>query len=254
MEEQRLYFIVLFSFLALGAVVFIILQFMAAPYGRYASKKWGPLLNNRLGWVIQEAPSSVMMFFYFFISGRPATIATVALLLVWQTHYFHRAFIYPFGLRGSNPVPLTTVFMAFLFNIVNSYVQGRWVFTLAPESMYTNAWLTDPRFIAGVLLFLTGWVINKHSDHVLAALRAPGETGYKIPRGGLFEYVSCPNYLGEMITWLGWTVATWSIGGIFFLLWTIFNLGPRAFQHHQWYKKTFPDYPAKRKALIPFVA
>ncbi len=253
MEEHRLYYIVLFSFLALGAVVFIILQFIAAPYGRYANKKWGPLINNKLGWIIQESPASIMMFFYFLYSSRPSTITTIALLVVWQSHYFHRAFIYPFSLKGNNPVPLTTVLLAFLFNMVNSYIQGRWIFTLAPESMYNAAWLTDPRFITGVLLFFAGWVINKHSDHVLANLRAPGEKGYKIPRGGLFEYVSCPNYLGEMITWLGWTIATWSIGGIFFLLWTICNLGPRAFTHHKWYKKTFPDYPAKRKALIPFV-
>ncbi|HOT44293.1 MAG TPA: DUF1295 domain-containing protein [Spirochaetota bacterium] len=253
MEELTLYYIVLFTFLALGVGVFIALQHMAAPYGRYATRKWGPMLNNRFGWIIQEAPASVMMFFYFFISGRPSTIATVLLLAIWQAHYFHRAFIYPFSLRGSNPVPLTTVLLAFLFNMVNSYVQGRWIFTLAPESRYTAAWLADPRFIIGVLLFFTGWAVNKHSDHVLAALRAPGEKGYRIPHGGLYEYVSCPNYLGEMITWLGWTIATWSVGGIFFLLWTIFNLGPRAFQHHAWYKKTFPDYPAKRKALIPFV-
>lgn len=252
MEEQQIYYIILFSFLVLGAAVFIILQFMAAPYGRYASKKWGPLINSRLGWIIQESPASIMMFVYFF-AGRPATAATVALLIVWQTHYFHRAFIYPFTLRSGNPVPITTVLMALVFNFVNSYVQGRWLFSLAPESMYTASWLADPRFIIGVLIFFTGYAVNKHSDHVLAALRAPGESGYKIPRGGLYEYVSCPNYLGEMITWLGWTIATWSIGGIFFLVWTIFNLGPRAVTHHQWYKKTFPDYPVKRKALIPFV-
>ncbi len=253
MEEHKLYFFILFSFLALGAVVCIILQFMAAPYGRYANKKWGLLINNKLGWIIQEAPASIMMFFYFFSSSRPATCATVALLVIWQSHYFHRAFIYPFSLRGNNPVPLTTILMALLFNFVNSYIQGRWIFSLAPESMYTIAWLADPRFIIGVLLFYTGYAINKHSDHVLATLRAPGESGYKIPRGGLFEYVSCPNYLGEMITWLGWTIATWSIGGIFFLLWTVCNLGPRAFTHHKWYKKKFPDYPAERKALIPFL-
>ena len=253
MTEHTLYYIILFSFLALGAAVFIILQFVAAPYGRYASSKWGPLISNRLGWIIQEAPSSIMMFFYFFYSDRPSTIATIALLLVWQSHYFHRAFIYPFSIRSNNQVPLTTVLMAVMFNLVNSYVQGRWIFSLAPESMYSSAWLTDPRFIIGVMIFYAGYAINKHADHVLANLRAPGETGYKIPHGGLYEYVSCPNYLGEMITWLGWTVATWSAGGIFFLLWTLFNLGPRAMTHHKWYKEKFPDYPAKRKALIPFL-
>jgi 3-oxo-5-alpha-steroid 4-dehydrogenase 1 len=253
MTELHIYYIVLVSFLALGAITFIVLLFIAAPYGRYATKGWGPLINNKLGWIIQEAPASLLMFFYFFFDSRPANLTAVVLLLIWQSHYFYRAFIYPFTLRGNNQVPLSTVLLAVLFNIVNTYVQGRWLFNLSPEIMYTLHWLTDPRFIIGTLIFITGFIINKHSDYILRTLRAPGESGYKVPRGGLFEYISCPNYFGEMITWTGWAIATWSLGGIFFLVWTIANLGPRARAHHTWYKKTFSDYPKKRKILIPFI-
>jgi hypothetical protein len=244
---------ILLSFLALGIITFIILLFITAPYGRHAVKGWGPLINNKFGWVIQEAPASLLMFFYFFFDSRPANITSVVLLLVWQSHYFHRAFIYPFMLRGNNPVPLSTVLFAVLFNIVNTYIQGRWLFKLSPEAMYTPDWLKDPRFIIGILVFFTGFIINKYSDYILRNLRKPGESGYTVPRGGLFDYISCPNYFGEMITWAGWAVATWSPGGIYFLIWTIANLGPRAWAHHNWYKKTFPDYPAKRKILIPFI-
>jgi 3-oxo-5-alpha-steroid 4-dehydrogenase 1 len=31
------------------------------------------------------------------------------------------------------------------------------------------------------------------------------------------------------------------------------NLVPRAFATHKWYREKFPDYPANRKALIPYV-
>jgi len=81
--------------------------------------------------------------------------------------------------------------------------------------------------------------------------RKPGE--YGIPRGGVFEFVSCPNYLGEILEWTGWAIATWSLPGLAFALWTAANLIPRAYANHAWYRKTFPDYPGKRKALIPFV-
>lgn len=37
--------------------------------------------------------------------------------------------------------------------------------------------------LLGGILWLTGLVINIHSDHILRNLRKPGETGYKIPRG-----------------------------------------------------------------------
>lgn len=253
MTELQFYYIILFSFLAVGAIIFIILLFTAAPYGRFVQKGWGLLINHKIGWVIQEAPASLLMLFYFFIAERPATLATAVVLIIWQTHYFHRAFIYPFMLRSGNKVPITTVLIAVLFNTVNTYIQGRWLFTLSLENMYTLAWLTDPRFIIGIVIFYTGYVINKWSDNSLRNLRGPGESGYKIPRGGLFELVSCPNYLGEMITWLGWAIATWSLAGVFFLAWTIANLGPRAWAHHNWYKKTFPEYPEKRKALIPHI-
>ena len=253
MSELQFYYIILFSFLGLGVITFFILFFITAPYGRYAKKGWGPLINNRVGWVLQESPASLMIFFYFFFDSRPFNITLVALLIIWQAHYFHRAFIYPFTIRSSNRVPLLPVIMAILFNIVNSYIQGRWIFKLAPDAMYTSAWLTDPRFIAGVLIFSAGYFINKQSDHILRNLRAPGESGYKIPRGGLFDYVSSPNYFGEILTWTGWAIATWSLAGLYFLIWTIANLGPRARSHHNWYKATFPDYPAERKIIIPYI-
>jgi protein-S-isoprenylcysteine O-methyltransferase Ste14 len=88
---------------------------------------------------------------------------------------------------------------------------------------------------------------------VLRNLRGPGETGYKIPRGGAYNWVSCPNYLGEIVEWLGWALATWSFGGLAFAAYTAANLVPRALANHRWYQKRFPDYPVQRKAILPFV-
>jgi hypothetical protein len=56
-----------------------------------------------------------------------------------------------------------------------------------------------------------------------------------------------------MIEWTGWAIATLSLPGLVFALWTAANLAPRALKHHAWYRKTFPDYPQSRKAIIPFV-
>ena len=62
-----------------------------------------------------------------------------------------------------------------------------------------------------------------------------------------------PNYLGEIVVWSGWALATWSLPGLAFAVWTIANLAPRARSHHTWYQETFPDYPAERKALVPWM-
>jgi hypothetical protein len=51
--------------------------------------------------------------------------------------------------------------------------------------------------------------------------------------------------------WTGWAVATWSLAGLSFALFTAANLIPRAVSHHRWYRRTFADYPRRRKAVIP---
>ena len=70
-----------------------------------------------------------------------------------------------------------------------------------------NSWLSSPNFIVGVGLFLAGMFGNIQSDAILRNLRKPGESGYKIPRGGVFEYVSAANYFCETIEWTGFALA-----------------------------------------------
>ncbi len=78
-------------------------------------------------------------------------------------------------------------------------------------------------------------------------------TGYHIPNGGLYKLVSCPNYLGETIEWTGYAITTHSLAGFAFAFYTFANLAPRAQHHHKWYKERFADYPANRKAYIPYL-
>ena len=74
-----------------------------------------------------------------------------------------------------------------------------------------------------------------------------------IPRGGLFRYLTCPNYFGEMVEWLGWACLTWSLAGLSFFVFTTANLLPRGLTHHRWYREQFPDYPPERRAVLPWV-
>jgi steroid 5-alpha reductase family enzyme len=174
------------------------------------------------------------------------------LLLVWQAHYVHRTLIYPFQMRvgATSTMPAAVVAMGFVFNMANSYVNATWISTFG---VYPETWLADPRFVVGVLVFAAGYVVNRQSDSILRALRKPGETGYKIPTGGLYRWVSCPNYLGELLTWVGWTIATWSLAGLSFVVFTAANLVPRALANHRWYGKQFDEYPAERRAVIPYL-
>jgi 3-oxo-5-alpha-steroid 4-dehydrogenase 1 len=249
MSEKTAFDGLLIGWFVLAAVMFILLFFIVAPYGRHSRRGWGYTVGNKLGWVLMETPSPVL-FAVLFVLGYDITVMSIVFLVIWEAHYFHRAFIYPFGLRGQEKrMPLLMVSFGFIFNLMNGYLNGRYIFTFSGG--YTTEWLTDPRFIIGMVLFVSGYIINRQSDQILRGLRQPGESGYKVAHQGLYRWISSPNYLGELVIWFGWALATWSLAGLAFAIWTMANLVPRARAHHAWYQTSFPDYPDERKALVP---
>merc|ERR1712216_808509 len=171
----------------------------------------------------------------------------MALFLV---HYTNRTFIYPLRMRGAKPTRLLSFALAMIFCTINGYIQAR---MLSKFAIYHPEWCFDGQFLLGVTLWAFGWSVNYHSDEILRNLRKPGEKGYKIPRGGMFEYVSGANFFGEIVEWAGFAVACNTWVATSFAVATALNIGPRAMQHRQWYLQKFEDYPEQRKALIPFV-
>ena len=252
MSEPTLYDAALYGLFAIAAITAVALLRITAPYGRHLRRGFGATMPSTAGWVLMEAVASLGMAAMFLLGDRRGEPAAIAFLAIWELHYVHRAFVYPFRRKGgARPMPISVVAMAVVFNSWNAYLNGRWLFALGPARGV--AWLTDPRFVAGAALFLAGMAANLHSDAILSRLRGPGELGYKIPRGGLFRFVTMPNYLGELAEWLGWALATWSLAGLAFAAFTAANLVPRALANHRWYKGEFAEYPAERKAIIPFV-
>lgn len=232
-----------------AAITAVALVFVTAPYGRHARDGWGPTVGSAAGWVLMEAPAVLSMGLWWAL-GRHDTVGTV-FLGVWMAHYLHRAFVYPLRRAHARPMPLAVPLMGAGFNVFNGYVNGRWLFTLGPAREL--AWLASPAFVGGLLVFVAGLALNLHSDEVLLRLRAPGEDGYKIPRGGGFRWVTSPNYLGEILEWVGFATLTGSPAAWAFAVYTVANLAPRAWSHHRWYRENFTDYPRERRALVPFV-
>ena len=242
---------VCYIWLTLAVIVFLILIFVKAPYGRHKTKGWGVEISAKKGWIIMESIPAVLLT-VMLVLGHNRDFVVLFFWAIWTAHYVNRAWAWPNRARlDQKLIPLSVVILAVIFNTINCLLNGIWFFDLSGG--YELSWVTDPRFIFGVVIFFFGMIINIQSDDILFSLRDDGSTGYKIPRGGLFEKVSTPNYLGEIIEWFGFAIATWSLAGFTFAIWTFCNLAPRAFAHHRWYKQEFSDYPENRKALIPFV-
>ncbi len=250
--EKTIYYMLLIFIFAVSILVFLALIFISAPYGRFTRKGWGLRINPMLAWFIMELPAVIVIFLCYVIGNRQGNFVANIFLIIWMLHYVQRTFIYPFFQRNTkNTFPVLLIVFSILFNGLNGYLNGRYLFYFSAP--YSLSWLHDPRFIIGTVMFLTGYIINLNSDHILRNLRDPGEEDYKIPFGGFFRYISSPNYFGEMIEWIGWAILTWSLAGAAFAVFTIANLAPRAISNHKWYLKNFPEYPKKRKSIIPFI-
>ena len=231
-------------------LVFILLFFISAPYGKFSRKGWGPNVRTKWAWLTMEFISPALVILFFIISDRKS-LPRILFVLLWLSHYLHRTFIYPFRQSGrEKPYPVILVLFAVLFNSLNGFVNGYGVFHL---HNYEASWLLSWQFITGVILFAAGFSINKIADEKLRSLRTSNPQEYVIPEGWLFNFISSPHYFGEIIEWAGWAVMTWSLPGFAFFIFTFANLFPRAVSSHKWYKANFPDYPVSRKAVIPFI-
>lgn len=250
MSEHAFFTALVWSWFGVAAVTAISLFFLSAPYGRHAREGWGPPIQARWGWMIMELPAALTIAICFALRP-PSSLVPWVMLAMWEVHYVNRSLIFPLRLRGGHkPMPIAIPAMAVFFNAINGYLNGR---ALTVFASYDRSWFTDPRFVVGAVMMVLGFAINLRADATLRRLRAPGEAHYKIPRGGLYDYIASPNYFGEIIEWTGWAVLTWSLAGLSFAVWTAANLAPRAWTHHRWYRQQFPDYPRERRALIPFV-
>ena len=243
----------LLLYFALVPLTFAALMVLEAPYGRHRRRGWGPQLDTRLSWILWESPSVFAFAVFFFLGARAWEWLPLFFFCLWQAHYLQRTFVYPLRMRAAagHRTPLLILGLGAGHNLLASYLNASWLSGVGPA--YPLSWLYEPRFLAGLALFAAGYAINRHSDALLRGLRRPGEGGYRMPSGGLFRWVSCPNYLGEILIWSGWALASWSPAGLAFALHTAANLVPRALAHHLWYLRTFPDYPRRRRAIVPYL-
>lgn len=253
MEKNFSIFLIGMSIVAL--IVFIALFFVTAGYGKFASKRWGPSIGNKPGWLLMESPVFILMCVLWFMSSRRFDTVPLVFFCIFQAHYFQRAFIFPFLLKGKGKMPLSIILMGITFNTLNALMQGGWIFYLSPEEQYTTQWLYTPQFLGGTLIFFTGMYLNIRSDSIIRNLRKPGDTRHYLPQGGMYNYVTSANYLGEIIEWTGFAILTWSWAGAVFAWWTFANLVPRAASIYSAYRQEYGPEMEKRKLkrIIPYL-
>jgi very-long-chain enoyl-CoA reductase len=183
--------------------------------------------------------------------GAPSRIAQWLMLLLWLVHFLRRSAEVLWVHRyGKKQFPWGDALIEYVYY----WGFAAWI----AFSLPTVAEL-DALSVGGIALFLLAELGNTRSHRILRELRSADAGAREIPRGFLFERVSCPHYLCEICSWMGFALLarTWAalafagLGAAILTLW--------ATQRHRAYQKDFDGqqgralYPPTRRALIPMV-
>jgi len=236
-------------------VAFFAEVYFPSGYGRYGANAFIKI-DNRLGWWLLEIPVTVSFIYFFFIKGGPQAGNLVPRIMagIMCFHYAYRGWIFP-SLMRPHPDSSFSLILALsspLVTATHGYLSARW---FAQHGKHlTRRWLRDPRFLLGLVMYFSGFSMIVWHDNILRNLRQPGGPRYVIPNEGLFQYVTCAQYLVELWTFFGFFLLSWGPNGLFIFCISFANLVPRASRATAWYVEKFGDeYPADRRHIFPFI-
>ncbi|KAL5101623.1 hypothetical protein RYX36_005950 [Vicia faba] len=173
----------------------------------------------------------------------------------WCFHYAKRILETFFVHRFSHATsPLSNVFR----NCAYYWTFGCYIAYYVNHPLYTP--VSDLQMKIGFGFGVLCQVSNFYCHIILRNLRGPaGEGGYQIPRGFLFNIVTCANYTTEIYQWLGFNIATQTIAGYVFVAVATFIMTNWALAKHRRLKKLFdgkegrPRYPRRWVILPPLL-
>ena len=178
--------------------------------------------------------------------GSPRTLYHLVVFGAFLFHFLRRIFEVSFVNSYSRPTPLRAlVIIASLYGGVAASCAFFQVRTFGQPT-------SQPIFILGVLIFALGEVLNTYHHWLLARLRPLGVRSYVVPRHGLFGWVACPHYLGEILSFVGYAMMSnllpvWGNAVV-----VTAYLGSRANSTLIWYRREMPlRIPSHWRRLIP---
>jgi very-long-chain enoyl-CoA reductase len=187
------------------------------------------------------------------LSGEGTLLVPVlAGFVLWCAHFARRAheslFVHRYGKAKVPTGDITTEYVYY-------WGFAAWNAWSLTSSSYraTDYWVV----LVGVIVFVLAELGNAKAHRMLRDLRPAGSKLRVIPRGFLFERVSSPHYLFEILSWVGFAIVVQTWAALAFLLVGAGILGAWAHTRHLAYRKDFDGlegrekYPEQRRALLP---
>lgn len=170
-----------------------------------------------------------------YVVGFPIPVLTPpgVLVVIYLIHYANRAIISPLRTPVRSKSHIIVLLSAVTFNAINGPLLGAFCSALATPSGQKGLLgvpsvpQSNATFWLGVVMWLIGFGGNIWHDEVLLKIRrepksegrassGPGskegdrkspKPHYAIPYGGLYKFISYPNYFSEWFEWTGYAVA-----------------------------------------------
>jgi len=238
---QNILLYLLFTLMAVGMGVSEWLGLMTMRYSKFRPEKG---ISSRLGmFLLYFVPLLGVLFFSLPYLAHPTLVQLLVVLAV-GVHFLKRCLEVLFLHKYSGPIDVfSAVSIGMYYSLNASVISALNASPLARADGWV--WL-------GLLFFTTGLAGNFLHHKILADLRMH-TSEYFLPRGGLFDYVVCPHYLFELLTWLGIALLSRHLFAWLVLMGMTGYLLARSLNTLKWYRQKFPALPEERKALIPFV-
>ena len=126
------YCITMWAMAVIAVFVFIALYFVKAGYGIFRTKQWGISINNKVAWVMMEAPVFIVMLYMWASNGASTALPAFLAFLLFQLHYFQRSFVFPLMMKGKSRMPIAIMLMGITFNVINGLLIGTSLFVFPP--------------------------------------------------------------------------------------------------------------------------
>lgn len=225
-------------------------------------------LGPQVGWsTVFLTEYAGPLFIYLIFYARPSLIYGAAAgepraqvvniaAACWSAHYGKRLLETVFVHRFSHAtMPIMNIFR----NSAYYWGFAALVAYFVNHPLYTPAAYGSLQIYGGLALFIIAELGNLSVHLAFKNMRPAGSKVRKIPFPNsnpftsLFNFVSCPNYTYEALSWIGFSIMTQCLPAALFTFAGFYQMTVWAIGKHKNYKKEFSNYPRGRKSIVPFI-
>ena len=153
---------IIYIWIAIALILFPIQLFISAPYGRHTKTTWGPMISNKLGWILMEG-WALVAFWSVYIVYFSYNSYSLFFAGLYTFHYINRSFIFPLRTNTKGKEMPLMIALSAMLSILWMQVQSAifyqmWLFI--PKTIFFNGiFCSDSRYLYSGFMEITNLMI-----------------------------------------------------------------------------------------------